>query len=124
MRNALLLVFPLIGFPVIGLAPLAAQETSLVKAGRLVLAPDTVLENEAFLIRGGKVAYAGKEIPEEAKSGAHVIDCAGKTVVPGIFAAVPYCIDLIGGPYIETNELVCAAFRPKAARRVKPNQPL
>jgi molybdopterin adenylyltransferase len=37
--------------------------------------------------------------------------------VPGIFAAVPYCIDLIGGPYIETDESVCKAFRPKSALR-------
>jgi molybdopterin adenylyltransferase len=36
---------------------------------------------------------------------------------PGIFAAVPYCIDLIGGPYIETREAVISAFRPKTARR-------
>jgi molybdopterin adenylyltransferase len=39
----------------------------------------------------------------------------GKSIVPGIFAAVPYCIDLIGGPYIETNETVIKAFRPKSA---------
>ncbi len=43
----------------------------------------------------------------------------GKSVVNGIFAAVPYCIDLIGGPYIETDETVVKAFRPKSAR--KPN---
>jgi molybdopterin adenylyltransferase len=46
-------------------------------------------------------------------------DADGKVLVPGIFAAVPYCIDLIGGPYIETNEAVCKAFRPKSAIRVK-----
>ena len=39
----------------------------------------------------------------------------GKTIVPGIFAAVPYCIDLIGGPYIETDESVIKVFRPKSA---------
>ncbi|MEI6002958.1 molybdopterin adenylyltransferase [Paraburkholderia bengalensis] len=44
-------------------------------------------------------------------------DEAGKVTVPGIFAAVPYCIDLIGGPYIETNTAVVAAFRPKSAVR-------
>jgi molybdopterin adenylyltransferase len=45
----------------------------------------------------------------------------GKTQVPGIFAAVPYCIDLIGGPYIETRPEVIAAFRPKSAiRRPQP----
>jgi molybdopterin adenylyltransferase len=42
-------------------------------------------------------------------------DADGKQKVSGIFAAVPYCIDLIGGPYIETNDAVCKAFRPKSA---------
>jgi molybdopterin adenylyltransferase len=37
--------------------------------------------------------------------------------VPGIFAAVPYCIDLIGGPYLETDPALCKAFRPKSAVR-------
>ncbi|TCS34017.1 molybdopterin adenylyltransferase [Paucimonas lemoignei] len=46
-------------------------------------------------------------------------DADGKPIVPGIFAAVPYCIDLIGGPYVETHEAVCKAFRPKSAIRVK-----
>lgn len=41
----------------------------------------------------------------------------GVVLKPGIFAAVPYCIDLIGGPYVETDPAVVAAFRPKAARR-------
>jgi molybdopterin adenylyltransferase len=41
----------------------------------------------------------------------------GESVMAGIFAAVPYCIDLIGGPYLETNDAVCKAFRPKAAIR-------
>ena len=36
---------------------------------------------------------------------------------PGIFAAVPYCIDLIGGPYLDCDEAVCKAFRPKSAIR-------
>ncbi|WP_019141477.1 molybdopterin adenylyltransferase [Noviherbaspirillum massiliense] len=44
-------------------------------------------------------------------------DADGKQIVPGIFAAVPYCIDLIGGPYIETHESICKAFRPKSAIR-------
>ena len=48
-----------------------------------------------------------------------VKDADGNSIVPGIFAAVPYCIDLIGGPYIETNDAVCKAFRPKSAIRVK-----
>ncbi|MNQ99996.1 Molybdopterin adenylyltransferase [compost metagenome] len=41
----------------------------------------------------------------------------GAVLVPGIFAAIPYCIDLIGGPYAETRAEVIAAFRPKSARR-------
>ena len=45
----------------------------------------------------------------------------GEQLVPGIFAAVPYCIDLIGGPYIETRDEVCKAFRPKSAQRAKPS---
>jgi molybdopterin adenylyltransferase len=43
----------------------------------------------------------------------------GKSIVPGIFAAVPYCIDLIGGPYIETNEALIKAFRPKSALKAR-----
>ncbi|MDR2244919.1 MAG: molybdopterin adenylyltransferase [Burkholderiales bacterium] len=46
-----------------------------------------------------------------------VKDENGKTRVQGIFAAVPYCIELIGGPYVETHDAVCPAFRPKSARR-------
>lgn len=46
-------------------------------------------------------------------------DDGGQSVVSGIFAAVPYCIDLIGGPYIETHDAVCKAFRPKSAIRPK-----
>jgi len=42
-------------------------------------------------------------------------DADGKAVVHGIFAAVPYCVDLIGGPYMETKGEVCKAFRPKTA---------
>jgi molybdopterin adenylyltransferase len=46
-------------------------------------------------------------------------DDQGQSIVGGIFAAVPYCIDLIGGPYIETHDVVCKAFRPKSAIRAK-----
>jgi len=46
-----------------------------------------------------------------------VKDATGKQLVPGIFAAVPYCLDLIGGPYVETNDAVVKAFRPKSAIR-------
>ncbi|MDE2288115.1 MAG: molybdopterin adenylyltransferase [Burkholderiales bacterium] len=47
-------------------------------------------------------------------------DAQGNTIVHGIFAAVPYCIDLIGGPYIDTHDTVCKAFRPKSAVRQRP----
>jgi molybdopterin adenylyltransferase len=47
-------------------------------------------------------------------------DADGKQVVGGIFAAVPYCVDLIGGPYMETDAAVCMAFRPKSALRPQP----
>jgi molybdopterin adenylyltransferase len=47
-----------------------------------------------------------------------VKDAEGNSLVPGIFAAVPYCLDLIGGPYVETDAAVIKAFRPKSA--VKP----
>lgn len=46
-------------------------------------------------------------------------DADGNQIVAGIFAAVPYCIDLIGGPYVETDDAVCKAFRPKSAIRPK-----
>ncbi|WP_426104150.1 molybdopterin adenylyltransferase [Massilia sp. TSP1-1-2] len=46
-------------------------------------------------------------------------DADGKQIVPGIFAAVPYCVDLIGGPYIDTHAAVCKAFRPKSALKAQ-----
>jgi len=46
-------------------------------------------------------------------------DADGKSIVGGIFAAVPYCIDLLKGPYVETNPAICKAFRPKSAQRNK-----
>jgi molybdopterin adenylyltransferase len=50
-----------------------------------------------------------------------VKDAEGRVVVHGIFSAVPYCIDLIGGPYVETDAAVVKAFRPKSAVRPKPS---
>ena len=49
-------------------------------------------------------------------------DSDGKQFVPGIFAAVPYCVDLIGGPYMETDASVCQAFRPKSAQKPAPEK--
>jgi molybdopterin adenylyltransferase len=58
-------------------------------------------------------------LPGQPKSIAETLEGlpAATPPVPGIFAAVPYCVDLIGGPYIETDESVCKAFRPKSAVR-------
>jgi molybdopterin adenylyltransferase len=64
-------------------------------------------------------------IRENPRGGTLILNLPGqpkaiKETLDGIFAAVPYCIDLIGGPYIETNEAVVKAFRPKSAIRPKP----
>lgn len=76
------------------------------------LAPDAAHGSHAALILN--LPGQPKAIKETLEG---LKDADGKTMVPGIFAAVPYCIDLIGGPYIETWPQVCAAFRPKTAQR-------
>lgn len=70
-----------------------------------------VIRKQALIINLPGQPKAIKETLEGLK------DESGKSIVNGIFAAVPYCIDLIGGPYIETNEAVVKAFRPKSAIR-------
>jgi molybdopterin adenylyltransferase len=70
-----------------------------------------VIRKQALIINLPGQPKAIKETLEGLK------DAEGKTIVSGIFAAVPYCIDLIGGPYIETNDEVVKAFRPKSAIR-------
>jgi molybdopterin adenylyltransferase len=70
-----------------------------------------VIRKQALIINLPGQPKAIKETLEGLK------DDSGKPVVNGIFAAVPYCIDLIGGPYIETNDAVVKAFRPKSAIR-------
>ena len=72
-----------------------------------------VIRKQALIINLPGQPKAIKETLEGLK------DDGGKTIVSGIFAAVPYCIDLIGGPYIETNDDVVKAFRPKTAIRKK-----
>lgn len=72
-----------------------------------------VIRRQALIINLPGQPKAIKETLEGLK------DAEGKSLVNGIFAAVPYCIDLIGGPYIETNEAVVRAFRPKSAVRPK-----
>lgn len=72
-----------------------------------------VIRKQALIINLPGQPKAIKETLEGLK------DDTGKSVVNGIFAAVPYCIDLIGGPYIETNDAIVKAFRPKSAIRKK-----
>jgi molybdopterin adenylyltransferase len=72
-----------------------------------------VIRKQALILNLPGQPKAIKETLEGVK------DEGGRTVVNGIFAAVPYCIDLIGGPYIETHEAVVKAFRPKSAIRPK-----
>mgnify|MGYP003703753345 CR=1 FL=1 len=81
--------------------------------------PTAILSRQTAVIRKQALIL---NLPGQPKSIAETLeglrDPEGRSMVPGIFAAVPYCIDLIGGPYIETDSAVCAAFRPKSAQRV------
>ena len=80
--------------------------------------PTAILSRQVAVIRGNSLII---NLPGQPKSIAQTLeglkDEAGAVQVPGIFAAVPYCIDLIGGPYLETVDTVCKAFRPKTAQR-------
>ena len=84
----------------------------------LKFVPTAILSRQVAVIRGQSLII---NLPGQPKSIAETLeglkDSQGQSVVHGIFAAVPYCIDLIGGPYLETNEEVCKAFRPKTAIR-------
>jgi molybdopterin adenylyltransferase len=90
----------------------------------LKFVPTAILSRQVAVIRETEDhAALVMNLPGQPKSIKETLeglkDADGKPVVPGIFAAVPYCIDLIGGPYIETNEAVCKAFRPKSAIRTR-----
>ena len=76
--------------------------------------PTAILSRQVAVIRGQTLII---NLPGQPKSIAETLEGLPQAVPPvhGIFAAVPYCIDLIGGPYIETDEAVCKAFRPKSA---------
>ena len=80
--------------------------------------PTAILSRQVAVIRDKSLVI---NLPGQPKSIAETLeglkDADGTQLVPGIFAAVPYCIDLIGGPYLETDEAVCKAFRPKSAIR-------
>jgi len=88
----------------------------------LKFVPTAILSRQVAVIRetGGHAALI-INLPGQPKAIRETLeglkDADGKTLVPGIFAAVPYCIDLIGGPYVETQEKVVKAFRPKSALR-------
>jgi molybdopterin adenylyltransferase len=84
----------------------------------LKFVPTAILSRQVAVIRGQSLII---NLPGQPKSIAETLeglkDAEGKSVVHGIFAAVPYCVDLIGGPYMETRQEVCPAFRPKTAIR-------
>jgi molybdopterin adenylyltransferase len=90
----------------------------------LKFVPTAILSRQVAVIREtADHAALIMNLPGQPKSIKETLeglkDADGKQLVPGIFAAIPYCIDLIGGPYIETDEAVCKAFRPKSAIRPK-----
>jgi molybdopterin adenylyltransferase len=80
--------------------------------------PTAILSRQVGVVRGRTLIL---NLPGQPKSIRETLeglrDAQGSMIVPGIFAAVPYCLDLIGGPYVETHEAVCKAFRPKSAQR-------
>jgi molybdopterin adenylyltransferase len=84
----------------------------------LKFVPTAILSRQCAVIRDSSLIL---NLPGQPKSIQETLEglknAAGETVVPGIFAAVPYCLDLIGGPYLETDPAVCQAFRPKSAIR-------
>ena len=75
-----------------------------------------ILSRQVAVVRGTALII---NLPGQPKSIAETLEGlpTAQPAVHGIFAAVPYCIDLLGGPYIECDAAVCAAFRPKTARR-------
>ena len=86
----------------------------------LSFVPTAILSRQVGVIRRSTLII---NLPGQPKSIKETLeglkDADGKQKVHGIFAAVPYCIDLIGGPYIETDDTVVKAFRPKSALRPK-----
>ena len=85
----------------------------------LKFVPTAILSRQCAVVRGQSLIM---NLPGQPKSIAETLEGLknpdGSQAVAGIFAAVPYCIDLIGGPYLETDEAVCKAFRPKSAIRM------
>jgi len=90
----------------------------------LKFVPTAILSRQVAVIRDQSLII---NLPGQPKSIQETLegvkDSQGASLMPGIFAAVPYCIDLIGGPYLETQVDVCKAFRPKTALKPTPANP-
>ena len=82
----------------------------------LAFVPTAILSRQVAVVRGQALII---NLPGQPKAIAETLEGLPRSTPPvhGIFAAVPYCIDLIGGPYLVTDEAVCKAFRPKSALR-------
>ena len=82
----------------------------------LAFVPTAILSRQVAVIRGRALIV---NLPGQPKAIAETLEGLPRHTppVPGIFAAVPYCVDLIGGPYLESHDEVCKAFRPKSAIR-------
>ena len=85
----------------------------------LKFVPTAILSRQCAVIRDQTLII---NLPGQPKSIQETLEglrdaASGNSVMPGIFSAVPYCVDLIGGPYLETHDAVCKAFRPKSAVR-------
>ena len=82
----------------------------------LQFVPTAILSRQCAVIRDKSLIL---NLPGQPKAIAETLEGlksdTGQQLVPGVFAAIPYCIDLIGGPYIETRPEVCKVFRPKSA---------
>ncbi len=86
--------------------------------------PTAILSRQVAVVRGSSLII---NLPGQPKSITETLgglkDAQGVSLVDGIFAAVPYCIDLIGGPYLQTRDSFCKAFRPKNVQRAYPAKP-
>ena len=90
-----------------------------MRAISLHFVPTAILSRQVAVVRGKALVI---NLPGQPKSIAETLEGLPSATppVPGIFAAAPYCIDLIGGPYLETDPVLCKAFRPKSALRPSP----
>ena len=86
----------------------------------LKFVPTAILSRQCAIVRDRSLII---NLPGQPKSIQETLEGlqSGEHPTSGIFAAVPYCVDLIGGPYIETDASVCKAFRPKSAQRPVPS---